>query len=88
MGRVTKSELNQQTARVLARVVAGEKLVITDHGRPIAELNPLPSSRWDEMVASGFIIPATKTGGPFLGARAVSDVSSAEILRDIRADRS
>lgn len=33
-------ELNQQTARVLARVEQGETVVITKNGRPVAVLRP------------------------------------------------
>ena len=33
-------ELNQQTARVLARVEAGETITVTKNGRPVAVLRP------------------------------------------------
>ncbi|GAB3614444.1 type II toxin-antitoxin system Phd/YefM family antitoxin [Humibacter ginsengisoli] len=88
MARVTKTELNQQTARVLARVAAGERLTITDRGVPIAEIVPAkPMSRWEELVAAGKVRLATKSGPlPFVPVR--SDVSSQEILDDIRRDHS
>lgn len=39
MATVTRTELNQQTARVLARVHAGEDVTVTDRGRPIARVD-------------------------------------------------
>ena len=86
MSHVTRTELNQQTARVLARVAAGERIVITDRGRPIAEIARPPASQWDELVANGTITPPTARGRlPFDAVE--SDVSTAEILADLRRDR-
>ncbi|HEX9343703.1 MAG TPA: type II toxin-antitoxin system prevent-host-death family antitoxin [Actinomycetota bacterium] len=36
----TARELNQQTAQVLARVEAGETVIVTKNGRPIAVVRP------------------------------------------------
>jgi len=36
----TSRELNQQTARVLARVEAGETVTVTRNGRPVAVIRP------------------------------------------------
>lgn len=86
MANVTKTELNQQTARVLARVAAGERLTVTDRGRPIAELSPPAKDVWAELVASGQVTLPTKTGA--LSALTVkASKSSREILDDLRADR-
>lgn len=86
MATVTRTELNQQTAKVLARVAAGETLMITDHGRPIAQLSPPAPSKWDELVASGRVRSATRKA-PLSFDPVKSDVSVAEILDDLRADR-
>jgi prevent-host-death family protein len=40
MERVTVTELNQQTARVLELVKSGESLEITEYGRAVARLTP------------------------------------------------
>jgi prevent-host-death family protein len=84
--RVTRTELNQQTARVLARVAAGERLIITDRGRPVAELVPPSSTKWDELIESGAVTPASRRGPLTFAPRRI-DGSSAEILDEIRADR-
>ncbi len=86
MGEVTKTELNQQTARVLARVAAGEHLTITDRGRPIADLSPRSDSAWDDLVASGQVSLPTERGALTIPA-AASDRSTREILDDLRQDR-
>ncbi|HET8927675.1 MAG TPA: type II toxin-antitoxin system prevent-host-death family antitoxin [Microbacterium sp.] len=87
MGRVTKTELNQQTARVLARVAKGERITVTERGAPIAEISPPAPSRWDELIAAGKVRPATESGPlPFDPVK--SEVTVQEMIDDIRADRS
>lgn len=86
MAQVTKTELNQQTARVLARVAAGETLTITDRGRPVAQLSPAQPDLWDDLVASGRVQLPT-TSGPLTHPARKSDRTSAQILDDVRADR-
>ncbi|MES2867079.1 type II toxin-antitoxin system Phd/YefM family antitoxin [Microbacterium profundi] len=86
MADVTKTELNQQTARVLARVAAGERLTVTDRGRPIAELSPPAKDTWAELVASGQVTVPNANGALRLPA-VKSGKTSREILDDLRADR-
>jgi prevent-host-death family protein len=66
MATVTVSELNQQTARVLERVKAGESIVVTEYGRPIARLVPdAPVTGvpiLDELVARARATPAADPG--------------------------
>jgi len=38
---------------------AGETLEVTDRGRPVARLGPVPVDSWDQMIADGRIIPAS-----------------------------
>ena len=52
-------ELRDHLSRYLERVKAGEELIVTEHGRPIARLaGSGPRDRWDELVARGLIRPA------------------------------
>ena len=46
-------ELKQNASAAVARAAAGEVLVVTDHGRPVARLVPLGASRTSELVAAG-----------------------------------
>lgn len=82
---MTKTELNQQTARVLARVAAGETLTVTDRGRPIAQLSPPRTDTWAELVASGRVT-LPKASGALRTPPARSSQTSQQILDDLRAD--
>lgn len=86
MATVTKTELNQQTARVLARVAAGEHLTVTDRGRPIAELTPPEPSPWRRLIESGRVTLPAKSG-PLPGRPVHSERPFSEILEQLRADR-
>lgn len=86
MGEVSRTELNQQTARVLARVVAGERMTITERGRPIAEITPVARTRWDQLVQAGKITPARTSGGVSVSGHDVG-ATTEQIMADIRADR-
>jgi prevent-host-death family protein len=63
-------DLKNNLSRYIARAAAGERVVITDRGRPVAELVP-PSSapvyrtRYEELKASGVILPAVRPGARF-----------------------
>ena len=47
-------ELRQQASRYLREVERGEPIEVTDHGRPVARLVPLPrSGRADALLATG-----------------------------------
>lgn len=87
MGEVSRTELNQQTARVLARVARGERLTITDRGRPIAQIGPPPASVWDDLVTQGKITPAAHRSAVTLPPPSTLDVTVREIIDDLRGDR-
>ena len=52
-------ELKQNASEVVARVARGKCLIVTDRGRPVAQLIPLQKSRIDDLIESGQLIPAT-----------------------------
>lgn len=52
-------ELNQHTATVLERVERGESVEITNRGRPIARIVPVPGGELDDLVAAGWVTPPT-----------------------------
>ncbi|MCV7236047.1 type II toxin-antitoxin system Phd/YefM family antitoxin [Mycobacterium branderi] len=60
MSSVGVRELRQRASELLRRVEAGETIEITDRGRPVALLSPMPEgSPYERMLASGEIEPAT-----------------------------
>ncbi len=63
-------ELKDNLSRYIRQVEAGERVVITAHGRVVAELVPPGASRrthgnqFDRLVASGVITPPVEDGDP------------------------
>lgn len=45
--------LKQNASAVVARVAAGESIVVTDRGRPVAQLSPISSGRLAALRDSG-----------------------------------
>lgn len=55
MNAVGVAELRQNLSKYLRRVEAGERLVVTDRNRPVAELGPPSATEevFDRLIASG-----------------------------------
>jgi len=53
MAQIGIRALKQNASAVVARAAAGESLVITDRGRPVAQLVPLQTSALERLVAEG-----------------------------------
>lgn len=61
VGRVGVRELRQNLSVYLRRVAAGETLEVTEHGRPVARLGPLPPrprEALERLVEEGRATPA------------------------------
>jgi prevent-host-death family protein len=59
-------ELRQNLSRYLRRVERGERLVVTDRNRPVAELGPpsVAGSPLDRLIAEGRVSRPTRRGLP------------------------
>jgi prevent-host-death family protein len=79
------AELRQNLSVYLRRVEKGERLVVTDRNRPVAELGPAPSSGadLDRLIAEGQVSrplrsrlpePLELTGNPQALSRALDEV--------------
>jgi prevent-host-death family protein len=79
------AELRQNLSRYLQRVAQGERLVVTDGNRPVAELGPpsTPGSELDRLIADGRVSrplrrglpePLKLDGDPYPLSRALDDV--------------
>ena len=79
------AELRQNLSAYLRRVREGERLLVTDHNRPVAELGPVPSSGpgLDRLIAEGRVSqparsalpePLELTGDPQALSRALDDI--------------
>jgi prevent-host-death family protein len=66
--RVGVRELRNQTAAWIRRAGAGERVVVTVDGRPVAQLGPIERDGvdLDSLVARGLVVAARSTdrGGP------------------------
>ena len=52
-------ELRADLSRLVKRVHAGEEIVVTDHGKPVARLVPMNGERKiDRLIREGLVIPA------------------------------
>lgn len=60
------AELRQNLSRYLRRVERGERLLVTDRNRPIAELGPPPSTgaALDRLIVAGKVARPTRRGLP------------------------
>lgn len=53
MGEVGIRALKQNASAVVAAAAAGETITVTDRGRPVAQLSPLPTSPLERLLAGG-----------------------------------
>lgn len=66
MTTVGVAELRRNLSRYLRRVANGERLVVTDRNRPVAELGPPPSTgeTLDRLIAEGRVARPLRRGLP------------------------
>jgi prevent-host-death family protein len=65
-GTVGIAELRQNLSRYLRRVERGERLLVTDRNRPVAELGPPSTSgaHLDRLIAEGRVTRPSRAGLP------------------------
>jgi prevent-host-death family protein len=79
---ISQRELRNNSGEVLRRVQAGESYVVTNHGRPVARLVPLESE-----IGLKVAKPATRRFDIAWIDPVTLDISSEELLEDLRSDR-
>jgi prevent-host-death family protein len=84
MDRIGVRELRQHASRYLSRVAKGESLEVTDRGRPIALLVPVPHDRWEEMIERGQIVVASDETSVLSDAPLVVDFDASGELAAMR----
>ena len=78
-------ELKAHLSEYLDRAAAGEIITVTDRGRPVAVLAPLPSAvDLDQAVTEGWVTPPTRRG---LGKAPRRHHSELRVLDVIDEDR-
>lgn len=78
-------ELRAELAAAVQRAHAGERTVVTSHGRPVAQLGPLDESApdLDRLVTAGAVVPPRRTSA-FRPPAPVSIWSGVRIDRALR----
>jgi len=61
MAEVGIRALKQNASAVVAKAAAGERLTITDRGRPVAQLTRIPASRLQQLVDAGRARPPRRS---------------------------
>jgi prevent-host-death family protein len=80
-------ELRQNLSKFLRRVERGERLVVTDRNRPVAELAPLRDGRSavERLVAEGRAAPA-HNALEFEPIKLKGRFTASDALREVRGD--
>ena len=73
--RYSITEARRRLSEILRRVRAGHRITLTDRGKEVAEVVPLPADaqaddRLQQLVAAGVVVPARVQG--FAGVRAIA----------------
>lgn len=83
------AELRQNLSRYLRRVEQGERLVVTDRNKPVAELGPPPSTgaALDLLIAEGRVSRPARRGLPLPLRLAGDPHALSQALEEIRGER-
>ncbi|HEV3071331.1 MAG TPA: type II toxin-antitoxin system prevent-host-death family antitoxin [Solirubrobacteraceae bacterium] len=83
------AELRQNLSRYLRRVARGERLVVTDRNRPVAELGPPASTgaALDRLIAEGRVSRPLRRGLPESLQLAGDPYALSRALDEIRGER-
>jgi prevent-host-death family protein len=83
------AELRQNLSRYLQRVADGERLLVTDRNRPVAELGPPPivGAALDRLIAEGRITRPVRRGLPAPLSIEADPHALSRALDEIRGER-
>lgn len=84
--RIGVRELRQHASRYLALVQRGEVIEVTDRGRLVARLVPAESDSWEQLVASGRVIPPDPDADLLSEPPGDYDIDASSVLAALRAD--
>lgn len=84
MTTIPHRELRNDSAAILRRVEAGESFVVTNNGRPVAELIPITRDRLALLRQQGATRPATPVD--FSALRRTRGLTSKDVLDDLRGE--
>ena len=71
---ITQRELRNDSGAILREVQAGQAIIVTRNGEPVAELRPLPRRRFVPRAA--IVAAAARNAPPIDGARLGADLDA------------
>lgn len=88
LAQITHRELRNNSGEILRRVAAGEVLEVTNHGVVVAVLLPPDMPDIEKLRISGRTRRPTKSWTePWVASRPTAEVSTADMIADLRGDR-
>jgi prevent-host-death family protein len=84
--RVGIRELRQDASRIIDLVKSGRSFLITEHGRPVAKLNPLQGPTLEDLIELGVITPATRKYDPAID-KPLPNPDNIDLVAALLADR-
>lgn len=83
------AELRQNLSVYLRRVSRGERLVVTDRNRPVAELGPAPTTgpALDRLIAEGRVSRPVRAGLPEPMESSGDSHALSDALDEVRGER-
>lgn len=84
--RVGIRELRQDASRIIDLVKSGRSILITEHGRPVAKLNPLQGPTWEDLIKLGVITPAARKYDPEID-KPLPNPEGIDLVAALLADR-
>ena len=84
--RVGIRELRQDASRIIDLVKSGQSFLITEHGRPVAKLNPLEGPTLEDLIELGVITPAARKYDPTID-RPLPNPGKIDLVAALLADR-
>jgi prevent-host-death family protein len=90
MHKVGLKILKNKLSEYVRLAAAGETVVITDRGRPVAEIvppRPEPQSVIERGIREGWITPASNPGSKPPAAKPVPGLTFEQLMEDLARDR-
>jgi prevent-host-death family protein len=53
--------LKQNASQVVAEAAAGEVVIVTDRGRPVVQISPVPKTKLQQLIDAGLARPAKRS---------------------------
>jgi prevent-host-death family protein len=80
-------ELRDSLTATIRRVQRGETIEVTNHGKPVAVIAPVPTDRLEQLIAAGEVTPGKPLELPDRLHPVTGPMSASEAIEEDRAER-